>query len=119
MAVAKMAAANAGKVNANKANTNKAALEILADAVDRTVGTGFVYAAISKAASSLRSTDYSQADKAFRMLNPHETRKVRATAIENAELFKEFGDYDDPLAGVGPDPRLSDIRAKSTKLGRG
>lgn len=109
MAVAKMAAVD----------TNKAALEILADAVDRTVGTGFVHAAITKAASSLRPNDYSQADKAFRMLNPHETRKVRATAIENAELFKEFGDYDDPLGDIGPDPRLNDIRSKSTKLGSG
>src|SRR3546814_4153709 len=48
----------------------KKALEILADAVDRTVGTGFVHAAVLKAAQTLAAHDYRQADKAFRMLNP-------------------------------------------------
>src|SRR3546814_5536159 len=44
----------------------KKALEILADAVDRTIGTGFVHAAVLKAAQTLAAHDYRQADKAFR-----------------------------------------------------
>ncbi|GHD58187.1 hypothetical protein GCM10017083_40770 [Thalassobaculum fulvum] len=99
------------------AKLEKKALEILADAVDRTVGTGFVHAAVLKAAQTLAAHDYRQADKAFRMLNPRETRKVRSTAMESAELFHKFGDYDDALTDMAPDPRLRDIRARSTKLG--
>jgi len=95
----------------------KQALEILADAVDRTVGTGFVHAAIVKAASTLAPLDYKQADKAFRMLNPRETRKVQDTAIESAELMREFGDYTDPTSGLGADPKFRHIRSRSAKLG--
>lgn len=97
----------------------KKALEILADAVDRTVGTGFVHAAVLKASQTLAAHDYRQADKAFRMLNPRETRKVKSTAIESAELFQKFGDYDDAMTELAPDPRLRDIRSRSTKLGTG
>lgn len=97
--------------------TERKALEILADAVDRTVGTGFVHAAVLKAAQTLAAHDYRQADKAFRMLNPRETRKVRSTAIESAELFNKFGEYADPMVDMPPDPRLKTIRARSTKLG--
>lgn len=99
------------------AKIEKKALEILADAVDRTVGTGFVHAAVLKAAQTLAAHDYRQADKAFRMLNPRETRKVKSTAIENAELYQKFGDYDGTLSDLQPDPRLREIRARSTKLG--
>ena len=101
------------------AKENKKALEILAEAVDRTVGGGFVHAAISKAATTLEDTDYQQADRAFRMLNPRETRKVHYEAIESAELLRDFGEYQEPDVDLLPDPRLRDIRAKSTKLGSG
>src|SRR3546814_991076 len=90
----------------------KKALEILADAVDRTVGTGFVHAAVLKAAQTLAAHDYRQADKAFRLLNPRETRKVKSTAIESAELFQKFGDYDEAPSELPPDPR----DRKSTRL---
>ena len=80
-----------------KAEADRKALEILADAVDRTVGTGFVHAAVVKAANTLAEIDRRQAGKAFDMLNPRETRKVRSTAIESAELFRQFGDIDDPV----------------------
>ena len=99
------------------AKIEKKALEILADAVDRTVGTGFVHAAVLKAAQTLAAHDYRQADKAFRMLNPRETRKVKSTAIESAELHHQFGEYNDGISDMAPDPRLRDIRARSTKLG--
>lgn len=99
------------------AKLEKRALEILADAVDRTVGTGFVHAAVLKAAQTLAAHDYRQADKAFRMLNPRETRRVKSTAVETAELYHKFGEYDDALSDMAPDPRLRDIRARSTKLG--
>jgi len=95
----------------------KRALEILAEAVDRTVGTGFVHAAVLKAAQTLAAHDYRQADKAFRMLNPRETVKVRSTAIETAELYRQFGEYEEPLPQIPPDPRLRDIRSRSAKLG--
>lgn len=100
-----------------RTKTDKLALQILADAVDRTVGTGFVHAAILKAASSLTPLDYTHANKAFRMLTPRESRRVRDTALENAELYRDFGGYDDPLGELAPDPRLRDIRARSAKLG--
>jgi len=95
----------------------KKALEILADAVDRTVGTGFVHAAVLKAAQTLAAHDFRQADKAFRMLNPRETWKVKSTAIETAELYQKFGEYDEPGLELKPDPRLRDIRSRSSKLG--
>lgn len=101
------------------AKIEKKALEILADAVDRTVGTGFVHAAVLKAAQTLAAHDYRQADKAFRMLNPRETRKVKSTAVESAELYQKFGEYDDALTELPPDPRLREIRSRSTKLGTG
>jgi len=101
------------------AKVEKRALEILADAVDRTVGTGFVHAAVLKAAQTLAAHDFRQADKAFRMLNRRETSKVKSTAIESAELYHKFGDYDEALTEMAPDPRLRDIRARSTKLGAG
>ena len=53
------------------------------------------------------------------MLNPRECKKVRDTAIENAELYRDFGDYSDPTDELSPDHRLKDIRAKSSKLGSG
>lgn len=99
------------------AKIEKKALEILAEAVDRTVGTGFVHAAVLKAAHTLAAHDFRQADKAFRMLNPRETRKVKSTAIETAELYQKFGDYLDPLSEMQPDPGLRDIRSRSQKLG--
>jgi hypothetical protein len=100
-------------------DTDRKALEILADALDRTVGTGFVHAAVVKAAHTLAETDRRHAGKAFDMLNSRETRKVRSTAIESAELFRQFGDIDDPIGDLAPDPRLSDIRSRSSKLGTG
>lgn len=100
-------------------DTDRKALEILADALDRTVGTGFVHAAVEKAAHTLAETDRRHAGKAFDMLNSRETRKVRSTAIESAELFRQFGDIDDPIGDLAPDPRLSDIRSRSSKLGTG
>lgn len=99
------------------AKIEKKALEILADAVDRTVGTGFVHAAVLKAAQTLAAHDFRQADKAFRMLNPRETRKVKSTAIETAGLYHKFGEYNEALTEMPPDPRLRDIRARSTRLG--
>lgn len=102
-----------------EAKIEKKALEILADAVDRTVGTGFVHAAVLKAAQTLAAHDYRQADKAFRMLNPRETRKVKSTAIESAELLHKFGEYSDGIEDMAPDPRLREIRSRSTKLGTG
>ena len=101
------------------AKIEKKALEILADAVDRTVGTGFVHAAVLKAAQTLAAHDFRQADKAFRMLNPRETRKVKSTAMESAELLSKFCEYNDALEDLPPDPRLRDIRSRSTKLGTG
>lgn len=102
-----------------KSESQRKALEILADAVDRTVGTGFVHAAVVKAANSLAEIDRRHAGKAFDMLNPRETRKVKTTAIESAELFRQFGDIDDPIGDLPPDPKLSDIRSRSSKLGAG
>lgn len=99
--------------------TEKKALEILADAVDRTVGTGFVHAAVLKASQTLEAHDYRQADRAFRMLNFRETGKVKVVAIESAEIFRQYGDYDGAVGDLTPDPNLTDIRAKSTKLGTG
>lgn len=92
-------------------------LEILAEAVDRTVGTGFVHEAIAKAAKTLEAKAFSDADKAFRMLNPRETRKVEKTALENATIFAEHGEYTDPLADMNPNPKFNDIRSRSVKLG--
>ncbi|NQW09866.1 MAG: hypothetical protein HQ481_08325 [Alphaproteobacteria bacterium] len=100
-------------------DTEKKALEILADAVDRTVGTGFVHAAVLKAAQTLADHDYRQAGRAFRMLNFRETGKVKVVATESAEMFRQYGDYDGSVSDLAPDPRLNDIRAKSTKLGTG
>ena len=102
-----------------KPDSDRKALEILADAVDRTVGTGFVHAAVVKAANTLAEIDRKHAGKAFGMLNPRETRKVHSTAIESAELFRQFGDIDDPVTDLPPDPRLSNIRSRSSKLGTG
>ncbi|MCR9072412.1 MAG: hypothetical protein NXI18_11885 [Alphaproteobacteria bacterium] len=102
-----------------KAEADRKALEILADALDRTVGTGFVHAAVVKAANTLAENDRRQAGKAFDMLNSRESRKVRSTAIESAELFRQFGDIDDPIEDFAPDPRLSQIRSRSAKLGTG
>ena len=102
-----------------KTESERKALEILADAVDRTVGTGFVHAAVVKAANTLAEIDRRHAGKAFGMLNPRETRKVQNTAIESAELFRQFGDIGDPIGELPPDPRLSNIRSRSSKLGTG
>lgn len=92
-------------------------LEILADAVDRTVGSGFVHAAISKAAKTLEPKEFNAADKAFRMLNPRETRKVEKSALESASILAEHGDYSDPTEDMKPNPDFGDIRARSVKLG--
>ena len=98
---------------------DRKALEILAEAVDRTIGTGFVHAAVTKAAHTLGKVERRQAGKAFGMLNSRENYKVRCTALETAELYRQFGDYDDPIEDLSPDPRLRDIRARSAKLGTG
>jgi len=92
-------------------------LEILAEAVDRTVGAGYVHEAIAKAAKTLEAKAYNDADKAFRMLNPRETRKVEKTALESATIFAEHGDYSDPLADMTPNPQFENIRSRSVKLG--
>ena len=92
-------------------------LEILADAVDRTVGVGFVHTAISKAAETLETKEFSAADKAFRMLNSRETRKVEATAIENAQIYADHGEYSDPVEDMKPNPEFGEIRSTSRKLG--
>jgi hypothetical protein len=98
-------------------NVDRVCLEILADAVDRTVGTGFVHASIVKAASSMTARDYDRAGKAFQMLSPRETRKVSSAAVESANIYKDYGEYGDPIADLNPDPKLQDIRAKSARLG--
>ena len=64
-------------------NYERKCFEILADAVNRTVGTGFVYAAIMKAANSLTKNDFDQAGKAFRLLSSRETRRRLSTAEQN------------------------------------
>jgi hypothetical protein len=92
-------------------------LEILADAVDRSIGSGFVHAAVSKASQTMTQSDYERADKAFRLLSPRESRKVREAAVETATLQREHGDYIDPMAEIGGNPAYSHIRSKSTKLG--
>lgn len=102
-----------------KINIEKKCLEILADAVDRAVGTGFVHASIVKAAETLGRSEYERAGKAFRMLSGHETRRVQATAVESAALFRDYGEYSDPAGDFGANPAYSDIRSKSTKLGLG
>ncbi len=79
------------------ATLERKCLKILGDAVNQTVGTGFVHAAIAKAADTLSSNDREQADKAFRLLSAKETRKVRSRALEDAELLHEHGEIPDPL----------------------
>ncbi len=98
---------------------DRKALQILAEAVDRTVGTGFVHAAVVKAAQTFGEVERRQAGKAFGMLSSRENYKVRSSAVESAELYRAFGDYDDPIGDLSPDPRLRDIRARSAKLGTG
>ncbi|MEQ8334360.1 hypothetical protein [Nisaea sp.] len=98
-------------------HVERKSLEILAEAVDRTVGTGFVHAAIAKAAKTLAEKEFSAADKAFRMLNPRETRKVEKTALESASILAEHGEYTDPTDDMNPNPKFGDIRARSVKLG--
>ena len=51
-------------------NLEAKCLEVLADAVSRTVGTGFVHAAVIKAAESLDEADRDKASKAFQLLIP-------------------------------------------------
>lgn len=98
-------------------HVERKSLEILAEAVDRTVGTGYVHAAIAKAAKTLEVKEYNAADKAFRMLNPRETRKVEKTALESASILAEHGEYSDPTEDMKPNPEFGDIRARSVKLG--
>ena len=89
-------------------HVERKSLEILAEAVDRTVGTGYVHAAIAKAAKTLEVKEYNAADKAFRMLN---------TALESASILAEHGEYSDPTEDMKPNPEFGDIRARSVKLG--
>jgi hypothetical protein len=98
-------------------HVERKSLEILAEAIDRTVGSGFVHAAIAKAAKTLEEKEFNAADKAFRMLNPRETRKVEKSALESASLLVEHGEYSDPVEDMKPNPDYSDIRARSVKLG--
>ena len=102
-----------------KPDVEKACLKILADAVDRTVGSGFVHTAITRAAESLENADYEKAGKAFRMLSPRESVRVRDSALEGAGIYREFGEYDDPLEQLGGNPSFNHIRARSFKLGAG
>ena len=92
-------------------------LEILGDAVNRTVGTGFVHAAVAKAADSLATGDRDQADKAFRLLSAKETRKFRSQALEDAEFLRDHGEIPDPLLDSMSNPDYADIRHTSRKLG--
>lgn len=96
---------------------DRISLEILADAVDRTVGTGFVHEAIARAAKTLENKEYQEANKAFRMLNARETRKVEKTALESATIYAEHGEYTDPMDEMKPNPAFGDIRSRSVKLG--
>ena len=95
----------------------KKCLEILGEAVNRTVGTGFVHAAIAKAATSLSSGDREKAGKAFKLLSGKETRKVRSRALEDAELLRDHGEFADPLAESQANPDFADIRHAARKLG--
>lgn len=96
---------------------DKKCFEILADAVNRTVGTGFVHAAIMKAANSQTKHDRDQAGRAFRLLSARETRQVRSQALEEAEFFRDHGEIPDPMMDFASNPAYGDIRHKSTKLG--
>lgn len=95
----------------------KKCLEILGDAVNRTVGTGFVHAAIAKAAESLSLGDREKAGKAFRLLSAKETRKVQSRALEDAELLRDHGEFPDPLLDDAANPAFAQIRHASRKLG--
>lgn len=92
-------------------------LEILGEAVSNTVGTGFVHAAISKAATSLSLGDREQADKAFRLLSAKETRKVRSRAVEDAELLRDHGEIADPLLETMGNPAYAHVRHAAHKVG--
>jgi len=92
-------------------------LEILGEAVNRTVGTGFVHAAVSKAAESLSSGDREKAGKAFKLLSGKETRKVQSRALEDAELLRDHGEFADPMGDSEANPAFAQIRHASRKLG--
>lgn len=92
-------------------------LEILGEAVSRTVGTGFVHAAIAKAAESLSSGDREKAGKAFKLLSGKETRKVRTRAIEDAELLRDHGEMPDLMGDNVANPAFAQIRHAAHKLG--
>lgn len=92
-------------------------LEILGEAVSRTVGEGFVLAAIAKAAASLSSDDREKAGKAFRLLSPKETRKVHVHARENAEFLRDYGEIPDPLQDAMGNPDYAHVRHAARKLG--
>lgn len=92
-------------------------LEILGEAVSRTVGAGFVHAAITKAAGSLALGDREQAGKAFRLLSPKETRKVRSEALEEAEFLRDHGEIPDPLLESMSNPAYAHVRHTARKLG--
>jgi hypothetical protein len=93
-------------------------LEILGEAVNRTVGTGFVHAAIAKAAASLTNGDREKAGKAFKLLSAKETRKVRSRALEDAGLLRDHGEIPDPLLETMSNPAYAQIRHSARKLGR-
>lgn len=94
------------------------ALEILANAVDRTVGTGFVHAAVVKASQTLTEKDVGKANKAFKMLDSRETRRVRFKAVEAAGMYKELGEGEGSEgAPPEPNPRFANFRSRSAKLG--
>ncbi len=100
-------------------NLERKCLEILADAVDETIGSGFVHTAIVKASVSLASSDLQKADSAFRLLTPRESTKIRSTALDHASTLRDFGDYSDPFADAFSNPKFGHIRSSSRKLGAG
>ncbi len=102
-----------------KPDVEKTCLKILADAVDRTVGNGFVHNAITRAAESLENGDFEKAGKAFQMLSRRESVRVRDSALEGAGIYRDFGEYDDPLGDLGSNPSFEHIRSRSVKLGTG
>jgi hypothetical protein len=92
-------------------------LKILGDAVSQTVGTGFVHAAIAKAADSLASNDREQAGKAFRLLSAKETRKVRSQALGDSEFHRDHGEIPDPLLDSMGNPAFAHVRHSARKVG--
>ena len=98
-------------------NLEAKCLEVLADAVSRTVGTGFVHAAVIKAAESLDEADHDKASKAFQLLSPRETQQVRSQAIGDAEFLRDQGEIPDPLLEDIGNPAYAHVRHTSQNSG--